>query len=166
MFWRDWHFLTRPAFPPPPQPSPGFAPPNFSYPPPPRQSPPPNGPMHGTYPGPPVSPPAATPPVNDNQQNAQQQYVQQNALAAQQKSRTPSLSTQSPSPAVQLYGAPAPGQFTGAQATNEDSVGTFNGGSYRISHRDSNSLLTLQLAVGCPLSAKPGMDNLNHLWQE
>lgn len=162
-FWRDWQFLTIPAFPPPPQPSPGFAPPNFSYPPPPRQSPPPNGPMHGAYPGPPVSPPAATPPVNDNQQYAQQQYVQQNALAqqqniaaAQQKPRTPSLSTQSP-PAVQLYGAPAPGQFTGAQAANEDSIGTFNGGSYRISHRDSNSLLTLQLAVGCPLIAKPGM---------
>ncbi|KAJ5459762.1 uncharacterized protein N7458_001314 [Penicillium daleae] len=146
------------SFPPPPQPSPGFAPPNFSYPPPPRQSPPPNGPMHGTYPGPPpsVSPPAQSPPVNEIQQYSQQQYVQQNGLA-QQKPRTPSLSTQSPPPAVQLYGAPAPGQFTGAQATNEDSVGTFNGGSYRISHRDSNSLLTLQLAVGCPLTAKPGV---------
>jgi hypothetical protein len=118
--------------------------------------------MHGTYPGPPpsVSPPAQSPPVNEIQQYSQQQYVQQNGLA-QQKPRTPSLSTQSPPPAVQLYGAPAPGQFTGAQATNEDSVGTFNGGSYRISHRDSNSLLTLQLAVGCPLTAKPGMKDLN-----
>lgn len=38
----------------------------------------------------------------------------------------------------------------------QDDVGTFNGGSYRISHRDTNSLLTLQLAVGCPLTAKPG----------
>jgi len=37
-----------------------------------------------------------------------------------------------------------------------DDVGTFNGGSYRISHRDSNTLLTLQLAMGCPLTAKPG----------
>lgn len=53
-------------------------------------------------------------------------------------------------------GAPAAGHFTGAMATQDD-VGTFNGGSYRISHRDSNSIITLQLAMGCPLSAKPGM---------
>lgn len=52
-------------------------------------------------------------------------------------------------------GAPAAGHFTGVQAIQDD-VGTFNGGSYRISHRDSNSLLTLQLAMGCPLQAKPG----------
>lgn len=49
-----------------------------------------------------------------------------------------------------------PGQFTGAKATTSDDVGTFNGGSYRVSHRDTNSILTLQLAVGCPISAKPG----------
>jgi hypothetical protein len=36
-------------------------------------------------------------------------------------------------------------------------VGTFNGGSYRISHRDTNSILTLQLAMGCPLTVKPGV---------
>jgi hypothetical protein len=53
-------------------------------------------------------------------------------------------------------GAPPPGEFMGAKATYEDEVGTFNGGSYRISHRDSNSLLTLQLAMGCPLTARPG----------
>lgn len=53
-------------------------------------------------------------------------------------------------------GAPAPAHFTGATATQDD-VGTFNGGSYRISHRDSNTILTLQLAMGCPLNAKPGM---------
>ncbi|KAL6721514.1 hypothetical protein ACLMJK_000618 [Lecanora helva] len=53
-------------------------------------------------------------------------------------------------------GAPAAGHFTGATATRDD-VGTFNGGSYRISHRDSNTILTLQLAMGCPLSAKPGI---------
>lgn len=35
-------------------------------------------------------------------------------------------------------------------------MGTFNGGSYRISHRDSNTILTIQLAAGCPLAAKPG----------
>lgn len=54
-------------------------------------------------------------------------------------------------------GAPPGGQFVGAQSTAADDVGTFNGGSYRISHRDSNSILTIQLAMGCPLTAKPGM---------
>ena len=52
-------------------------------------------------------------------------------------------------------GAPAAGHFVGAMATQDD-VGTFNGGSYRISHRDCNTILTLQLAMGCPLHAKPG----------
>lgn len=50
-----------------------------------------------------------------------------------------------------LQPAPGPG------VANVDDVGTFNGGSYRISHRDTNSILTMQLAMGCPLSAKPGM---------
>src|SRR5208282_3488743 len=58
--------------------------------------------------------------------------------------------------AVNLYaGAPAAGHFIGASATQDD-VGTFNGGSYRISHRDTNSIVTLQLAFGCPLTVKPG----------
>jgi hypothetical protein len=43
----------------------------------------------------------------------------------------------------------------GATATQDD-VGTFNGGSYRVSHRDTNTILTLQLAMGCPVIAKPG----------
>lgn len=46
--------------------------------------------------------------------------------------------------------------FVGAGVTQQDDVGTFNGGSYRISHRDTNSILTLQLAMGCPITAKPG----------
>lgn len=52
-------------------------------------------------------------------------------------------------------GAPAAGHFVGAGATQDD-VGTFNGGSYRISHRDTNTILTVQLAMGCPLTARPG----------
>lgn len=52
-------------------------------------------------------------------------------------------------------GAPPSGHFSGASAIVDD-VGTFNGGSYRISHRDSNTILTVQLAMGCPLNAKPG----------
>ncbi|KAG6113625.1 hypothetical protein E4U13_003727 [Claviceps humidiphila] len=54
-----------------------------------------------------------------------------------------------------LSGAPPAGHFMGAEATMDD-VGTFNGGSYRISHRDCNTVLTVQLAIGCPLQAKPG----------
>jgi hypothetical protein len=49
-----------------------------------------------------------------------------------------------------------PFQFVGA-STIVDDVGTFNGGSYRISHRDSNTILTVQLAINCPFNAKPGM---------
>lgn len=52
-------------------------------------------------------------------------------------------------------GAPAQAHFVGAGATVDD-VGTFNGGSYRISHRDTNTILTVQLAMGCPLGARPG----------
>jgi hypothetical protein len=56
-----------------------------------------------------------------------------------------------------ISGAPPPELFVGAQSIAAvDDVGTFNGGSYRISHRDSNTILTIQLAVGCPLKAKPG----------
>ncbi|KAK4219129.1 tryptophan RNA-binding attenuator protein-like domain-containing protein [Rhypophila decipiens] len=61
-------------------------------------------------------------------------------------------------PASLIAGAPAAGEFTGAGAASTvvDDVGTFNGGSYRISHRDCNTILTVQLAIGCPLDARPG----------
>ncbi|KAJ5296743.1 uncharacterized protein N7443_007636 [Penicillium atrosanguineum] len=130
------------SFPGPPQ----APPPNFSYPPPPTQTPPAN--TH--YPGPPlsVSPPAVSTTPNEKQANLYQQNFHQNfhqnAAAAQHNHSM-------------MPGAPPPGQFTGATSTSDDNVGTFNGGSYRISHRDVNSLLTLQLAMGCPLTAKPGV---------
>ena len=56
-----------------------------------------------------------------------------------------------------LVGVPQGGGFVGAQGSTSDDVGTFNGGSYRISHRDTNSILTIQLAMGCPITAKPGV---------
>lgn len=69
----------------------------------------------------------------------------------------PSVSPPPTGKMEQIPGGPPPfGQFVGASATNQDDVGTFNGGSYRISHRDTNSLLTIQLAMGCPLAVKPG----------
>ncbi|KAK0638842.1 tryptophan RNA-binding attenuator protein-like domain-containing protein [Cercophora newfieldiana] len=55
-----------------------------------------------------------------------------------------------------ISGAPPAGSFSGATAIVNDDVGTFNGGSYRISHRDCNTILTIQLAIGCPLDARPG----------
>ncbi|OQD76930.1 hypothetical protein PENDEC_c003G06041 [Penicillium decumbens] len=125
------------SFPGPSQTSPF---PHFNYPPPPTQH----------YPGPPpsVSPPAVSPPPNEKQANYHQQNLQhnfqQNVAAVNHNSAI-------------RPGAPPQGQFIGATSTSEDNVGTFNGGSYRISHRDVNSLLTLQLAIGCPIIAKPGV---------
>lgn len=137
------------SFPPPPQQPSGFAPQNFSYPPPPTQSPP----LSAGYPGPPQSthspPPAA------------QQYAQSNQPVAQQTPpvHRPSISQSAPLKSNVEHlpgGAPPAGQFVGAGAANEDSTGTFNGGSYRVSHRDTNSLLTVQLAIGAPFIARPG----------
>ncbi|PNS19136.1 ERAD-associated E3 ubiquitin-protein ligase doa10 [Sphaceloma murrayae] len=54
----------------------------------------------------------------------------------------------SPTPVSQAPSIPNP---------SSDEVGTFNGGSYRISHRSTNTLLTLQLAINCPLIVRPGV---------
>ncbi|KAL4755519.1 hypothetical protein BDW72DRAFT_2880 [Aspergillus terricola var. indicus] len=149
-----------PSFPPPPQPSPGFPqsssgypqpspgfpPPNFSYPPPPPTQQPPS---QTEFPPPPsVSPPAS-----------EKTYVSHNQAAYAANVALPQSAPQSTTPPVS-HGASQSvggGSFVGATSTAADDVGTFNGGSYRISHRDSNTLLTLQLAVGCPLQVKPGV---------
>jgi hypothetical protein len=47
-----------------------------------------------------------------------------------------------------------------AQLATADDVGSFNGGAYRISHRNTNSIVTVQLAIGCPLHVKSGEDRL------
>jgi hypothetical protein len=57
-------------------------------------------------------------------------------------------------PANAAAGA-TPASHFGSQ-TQMDDVGSFNGGAYRISHRDTNTVLTIQLAIGCPMHAKPG----------
>lgn len=57
-------------------------------------------------------------------------------------------------------GAPPAGSFKGASAIKADEVGTFNGGSYRVSHRDANSLLTVQLAMGAKLKVKSGKSHV------
>jgi hypothetical protein len=86
-------------------------------------------------------------PAEKQQQQQQQQPQQQAQAPLVDPTGTPSV----------IMGAPPVGQFTGAVSTVVDDVGTFNGGSYRISHRDCNSVLTIQLAIGCPVDARPGM---------
>ncbi|KAJ5922196.1 hypothetical protein N7516_009899 [Penicillium verrucosum] len=154
-------------YPPPPMSAPptqtSFTPPNQPYfAQPPRQtpplnggypvSPPPNqqGYSNGGYP----APPSASPPPRD-------QIAERNqaALLQNQSLGRLSISSQTPPPVTMEKipgGAPAYGKFVGAQSHNADDVGTFNGGSYRISHRDTNSILTVQLAMGCPLTVRPG----------
>ncbi|KAF2875406.1 hypothetical protein BDV95DRAFT_272312 [Massariosphaeria phaeospora] len=86
-------------------------------------------------------------------------------LQPQQIIQPPLISRQLPPQQAQVQ-ANQP-QHAGAASTSADDIGTFNGGSYRVSHRDTNSILTVQLAVGCPLTAKPGtsvhLENLRYV---
>lgn len=148
------HYSLVSAFPPPAQTSPTFPPPKYNYPPPPTHQ---KSPSNGGYPPPSASPPAAETPPSRSSINAGAVAANSAVSASYAPSVSPPVS---PPPAGKLEqipgGAPPFGQFVGATATNQDDVGTFNGGSYRISHRDTNSLLTIQLAMGCPLAVKPG----------
>ncbi|KAI9684523.1 MAG: hypothetical protein M1820_010886 [Bogoriella megaspora] len=133
-------------YPPPPtqQPQTSYPPPptdsRQSFPPPPPQQPSPSQPTTA-YNAPPTSPPPNSPGFA-----SQMRTSAQGILSQTMKGRATDID---PS------GAPTQAHFVGAGATQDD-VGTFNGGSYRVSHRDTNSLLTVQLAAGCPLTAKPG----------
>ncbi|PLB38400.1 AIM24 family protein [Aspergillus candidus] len=112
-----------------------YPPPNFSYPPPPKQP--------------------ASPPVTGSN----------NPYAASVSPPPQSSTPQPAAPAVQPHRSSVSSAQFGppVNATNQDEVGTFNGGSFRVSHRDSNSIVTLQLAVGCPIEAKPGaMISMSH----
>lgn len=92
-------------------------------------------------------PPQYSSPPNDGD------YPTEKPPASERDDEDAPLDTSNP---VNLVGgAPPAGHFVGASAIIDD-VGTFNGGSFRISHRDSNTILTIQLAMGCPLHAKPG----------
>ncbi|KAF2812074.1 DUF124-domain-containing protein [Mytilinidion resinicola] len=164
-------------FAPPPQQGQG----QFNYPPPPSggQS------QHQYAPPPTSSPPAQNYPPPPQQQHQQsydnrasfpppgQQPPQQQHYAPPPGGNAPPTSgygaaapTPSPQPPAQTVNMNSPGQlqggappavhFVGAASATADDVGTFNGGSYRISHRDTNTILTVQLAMGCPLVAKPG----------
>ncbi|KAL0942456.1 Uncharacterized protein CTRU02_200342 [Colletotrichum truncatum] len=163
--------------PPPPQASPNQG---RSYPPPPQGNP---SPAQGQlqYPPPPGLAQQQQPQAQSPQPSPQPQQYQQTQLQLRNSVESSQLSTPPPvfdgprevaalpekqyvpetpvdtsNPSNLVGGAPAASHFLGATATVDD-VGTFNGGSYRISHRDSNTILTVQLAVGCPLQAKPGV---------
>ncbi|KAJ5115955.1 hypothetical protein N7456_000303 [Penicillium angulare] len=124
-----------------------------------------------------ASPPAVSPPPDDVFPQEKTPHYQQNEAAFQlntaafqrnaaafQQNAAHSIQrpvSKSPPPSMNPMtkmpgGAPSYGDFQGATSTSQDNVGTFNGGSYRVSHRDSNSLLTIQLAMGAPLVVKPG----------
>lgn len=131
-----------PQFPPPPRSATShsnpqslsdFSQPNFSFPPPQRQQ----------------TAPAVSPFATDTNATA---YTANGDIGNPYGSNSVSPPPQSSTPpaAVQPQAAPV------VSATSQDEVGTFNGGSYRISHRDTNSVLTMQLAMGCPIEAKPG----------
>ncbi|KAK3402745.1 tryptophan RNA-binding attenuator protein-like domain-containing protein [Sordaria brevicollis] len=111
---------------------------------------------------PPAQQQFAAPPQYTQGEQQQQQQIQEKS-APQQPQQPQQVAAQpatglglSTSAAAAITGAPAAGQFAGVGGTVSDDVGTFNGGSYRISHRDCNTILTVQLAIGCPLDAKPG----------
>ncbi|KAI1641734.1 DUF124-domain-containing protein [Daldinia loculata] len=126
------------------------------------QPPPPQPAQHGVLPirneGALTPPSGAAPAYGDIVHNAPEGFPNEKAQSilgtGPAHSRTASNPVAAPPPAP----APAPtaAQFQGAAATLDD-VGTFNGGSYRISHRDCNTIITIQLAMGCPIAAKPGV---------
>ena len=101
------------------------------------------------------------PPRNPNASMEAQMVSPRNpnaSMEAQMMSpRNPNASMETQMFSTMPGGAPPTGQFTGAGATTQDDVGTFNGGSFRVSHRDTNTILTIQLAFGCPITAKPGV---------
>ncbi|KAG9248172.1 protein of unknown function DUF124 [Calycina marina] len=169
-------------YPPLPQPSPGHQQ-QTSYPPPPPQATPPQVQQHYQQPNPQhpnfshrtshqqplVSPPPhqqhfQQSPPQQQYQESPQQFQQPQHQQGQPSYENPPAGAHIAGPEKPLdtsqkgnldHGAPSAAHFTGASATQDD-VGTFNGGSYRISHRDTNSIITFQLAMGCPLTAKPG----------
>ncbi|KAF3940409.1 hypothetical protein ABW19_dt0203593 [Dactylella cylindrospora] len=125
-------------YPPPSGPPPGgqqFAPPPQQFAPPPTQfSPPPN---------------QFSPPPQDNR--GSQQYFQPPPQQFAPPTQPP------PQQQQQQQAFPsAPQAAAASSAISQELTGQFNGGSYRIDHRDSNTILTMNLAHGCPVVGKPG----------
>lgn len=153
-------------YPPPPQQTPPQA---TAYPPPPQQSSPQQS---ATY----APPPHAAQPPNFSHRTSYQQPAVASPPPAPagppEYHSPPSGAGGYPQEKQEMFdtndqsaldhGAAPAAHFVGASATQDD-VGTFNGGSFRISHRDSNTILTIQLAHGCPLTAKPGKSSSSRI---
>ncbi|KAI2639034.1 DUF124-domain-containing protein [Hypomontagnella submonticulosa] len=167
---------------PPPPGTPNFPPPQTqSYPTPPQQSYPappqqtyPSPAQHGTSPPPKTGTPVYQPPPTQPTQHVALP-IRNDAAPTPPSGAAPAygdvvsnppegfpnekaqsiLGTGPPHAHTTSTGGAAP--FQGAAAATLDDVGTFNGGSYRISHRDCNTIITIQLAMGCPINAKPGV---------
>ncbi|EPS36220.1 hypothetical protein H072_10259 [Dactylellina haptotyla CBS 200.50] len=140
-------------YPPPPEkgnyPPPSGAPPGQpSYAPPGQQhfSPPPNQ----TFAPPPNQ---FSPPPTD--QRGSQQYFSPPPQNFAPPSGPPPPQAQQQGPPPQSFPS-GPQASATSSAISQELVGQFNGGSYRIDHRDSNTILTMNLAHGCPVTAKPG----------
>ncbi|THV47135.1 hypothetical protein BGAL_0332g00060 [Botrytis galanthina] len=160
-------------YPPPPSASTtSYTPPPNPQPTPPQQqqqyAPPPNFSHRPSYSGGQHTLPIHTPPPQQSQAYASSSAVSpqetHHPSFAQPSSNTTTNTSDYPpeKPALNTslttnldHGAPSAAHFVGASTTQDD-VGTFNGGSYRVSHRDTNSIVTIQLAMGCPLTVKPG----------
>ncbi|MCJ1290823.1 hypothetical protein MMC34_002365 [Xylographa carneopallida] len=169
------------SYPPPPSSSPGQHSKPY-YPPPPAQSPPAS---QANYPPPPAQPagngfrmsfqppqsspsfqsvPASAPPTQTHFRFPPEKAPTPPPSGGEIGSHTlyaqPALSVTEAlddnNPVNMPGGAPVAAHFTGITSAQDD-VGTFNGGSFRISHRDCNTILTMQLAMGCPLISKPGI---------
>ncbi|KAI1439183.1 duf124 domain-containing protein [Xylaria sp. CBS 124048] len=103
-----------------------------------------------------MTPPGGSAPAYSETSSTSTSAPPEKPTSEQPQAVIPAAAATAPPPAPNMSaGAPAAGHFVGAGTTMDD-VGTFNGGSYRISHRDCNTILTLQLAMGCPLSVRPG----------
>ncbi|AEO62300.1 uncharacterized protein THITE_2106335 [Thermothielavioides terrestris NRRL 8126] len=152
-----------PSYPPPPQQQ--QQQPQQRYPPPPQASPSPapqgaipqhlRSPSAASHSSSQAAPQFAPPPTYPHEED-DGTYPAEKQQQQQQQQPGPAPVTDPAGAAGMLMGAPAAGHFTGASVIVDD-VGTFNGGSYRISHRDCNTILTIQLAIGCPIHAKPGV---------
>ncbi|RPA75158.1 DUF124-domain-containing protein [Ascobolus immersus RN42] len=154
-------------FPPPPPGGQQSQPGTPYYPPPPGNPPPADQHQQQQhqqfYPPPPIAPPPSGVQVNPNgfgspPATATAQDLQIRDSTFRKDYGPPPTS---PPPHQTQHQAPPPQQQQPAPAATitpgiAPTSGTFNGGSYLINHRDTNSLLTLNLAHGCPFHAKPG----------
>lgn len=126
------------------------------YPPPPGQSPSPSLSRTGTAhtPSPSLSSPAPAQQALPLHPAPEQQFAPPPGAVVEDEKR--GFEDDESAVSGDVGPGPGPGMVYGAGATTDD-VGTFNGGSYRISHRDTNTILTIQLAIGAPLNARPGI---------